>query len=101
LVNGTWWRRDSEKVTSFCEKLMNGTVVDQGVIPATRQGLTDWVAERTTPWIGAMEATSFTRWIYNHLLSPDEELKVAHPEMLKAIMASKKKNDAADAKKNN
>jgi len=88
-----------KKVISFCEKLIDGTIVDLGVISATRKSLDHWATERTAPWIGAMEATLFTGWIYDHLLPHAEELKVAHPEMLKAITASKKKNDAADAEK--
>jgi len=88
-----------KKVISFCEKRMDGTIVDQGMIRATRQSLTDWANERKTPWIGAMEATLFTGWIYDYLLPHAKEVKVAHPEMLKAITASKKKNDAADAEK--
>jgi transposase len=88
-----------KKVISFCEKQMDGTIIDQGMIRATRQSLNDWAKERTAPWIGAMEATLFTGWIYDHLLPHAKELKVAHPEMLKAITASKKKNDAADAEK--
>jgi transposase len=78
---------------------MDGTIVDQGKISATRHSLTNWLQDRKTPWIGAMEATLFTGWIYDHLLPYAGELKVAHPEMLKAITAAKKKNDAADAEK--
>ncbi len=43
-----------KKVISFCEKQMDGTIVDQGMISATRKSLTDWVKERKTPWIAAM-----------------------------------------------
>jgi transposase len=86
-----------KKVISFCEKQMDGTIVDLGVISATRKSLTAWVKERNTLWIGAMEATLFTGWIYDYLLPHAQELKVAHPAMLKAITAAKKKNDAADA----
>jgi transposase len=46
-----------------------------------------------------MEATIFTGWIYDFLKPYAFELKVAHPEMLKAITAAKKKNDRADAEK--
>lgn len=88
-----------KKVISFCEKKVDGTVVDQGVICANRASLTDWAEKRTAEWIGAMEATLFTGWIYDFLLPYALELKVAHPAMLKAITAAKKKNDAADAEK--
>ena len=46
-----------------------------------------------------MEATLFTGWIYDLLKPLAQELKVAHPAMLKAITASKKKNDKVDARK--
>src|SRR5262245_9678684 len=46
-----------------------------------------------------MEATLFTGWVNDHLKSRAQELKVAHPAMLKAIAASKKKNDRVDARK--
>jgi hypothetical protein len=36
-------------------------------------------------WVGAMEATIFTGWIYDYLYPHAVEIKVAHPEMLKAI----------------
>jgi transposase len=51
------------------------------------------------PWYGAMEATLFTGWVYDFLKPHAVELKVAHPAMLKAITAAKKKNDRADAEK--
>jgi transposase len=50
------------------------------------------------PWIGAMEGTLFTGWIYDRLKPLAQELKVAHPPMLKAIAAAKKKNDKVDAR---
>ena len=46
-----------------------------------------------------MEATLFTGWIYDELKPHAVALKVAHPAMLKAIAASKKKNDRVDAQK--
>lgn len=46
-----------------------------------------------------MEATIFTGWVYDFLKPHALELKVAHPEMLKAITAAKKKNDRDDAEK--
>jgi transposase len=46
-----------------------------------------------------MEATIFTGWIYDHLLPHAEKVKVAHPLMLRAIAAAKRKNDRIDAGK--
>src|SRR5437879_7853304 len=39
------------------------------------------------PWIAGMEATLFTGWIYDHLVSGGALVKVAHPAMLQAIAA--------------
>ena len=41
----------------------------------------------------------FSGWIYDHLKPHTTELKVAHPLMLRAIAAAKKKNDRIDANK--
>jgi transposase len=46
-----------------------------------------------------MEATLFSGWIYDHLKPHAAALKVAHPLMLRAIAAAKKKNDRIDANK--
>ena len=46
-----------------------------------------------------MEATMFSGWIYDHLEAHAAALKVAHPLMLRAIAAAKKKNDRIDARK--
>jgi len=88
-----------KKTISFCIKAINGNIIEHGMISANRKSLHEWAYKRTTPWIGAMEATLFTGWIYDFLLPHAQELKVAHPEMLKAITSAKKKNDAADAEK--
>lgn len=88
-----------KKIIVFCIKMADGTIIDQGVIPATRKALTEWLETRELPWLGAMEATMFTGWIYDFLKPHALELKVAHPEMLKAITAAKNKNDRTDAEK--
>jgi hypothetical protein len=44
-----------------------------------------------------MEATMFTGWIYDHLQPHAATRKVAHPLMLRAIAAARKKNDRIDA----
>jgi transposase len=87
-----------KKTISYCVKKVDGTVVQQGKIAAERKALLKWMEGLPGPWLGAMEATMFTGWVYDFLKSHAVELKVAHPEMLKAITAAKKKNDA-DAEK--
>jgi transposase len=84
---------------SYCVKTAEGRIVGEGVVSATRGALTQWAGALEPPWLGAMEATLFTGWIYDHLRPYAEELKVGHPLMLRAIVASKKKNDRVDARK--
>lgn len=86
-----------KKTISFCIKTVSGEIVERGIITANRRSLYDWQKQRKAEWIGAMEATIFTGWIYDFLLPYCLELKVAHPQMLKAITAAKKKNDRDDA----
>ena len=88
-----------KKTIAYCIKTITGKLADQGVISADRNTLRQWLTNLPGPWLGAMEATIFTGWIYDFLKSHAVELKVAHPEMLKAITAAKKKNDRADAEK--
>ena len=88
-----------KKTISYCVKENDGKIVEEGVIAAIRRKLEDWAVQRREPWVGAMEATMFTGWIYDTLKPWARELQVAHPPMLKAIAASKKKNDRVDARK--
>jgi transposase len=77
----------------------SGQVHQQGKVGATRWELDDWVKTLPQPRTVAMEATIFTGWIYDHLKPHAEAVKVAHPLMLRAIAAAKKKNDRIDAGK--
>jgi transposase len=77
----------------------SGTIHAQGTIPATRFHLDQWMKTLPQPWTAAMEATVFTGWIYDHVRPHAAGLKVAHPLMLRAIAAAKKKNDRIDARK--
>ncbi len=88
-----------KKTIAYCIKTVSGRTMGQGTVSAERKVLRQWLAELPSPWMGAMEATLFTGWIYDFLKPHAVELKVAHPEMLKAITAAKKKNDRADAEK--
>jgi transposase len=88
-----------KKTIAYCIKTVGGKTMRQGVVSTGRNELRQWLADLPGPWMGAMEATLFTGWIYDFLKPHAVELKVAHPEMLKAITAAKKKNDRADAEK--
>lgn len=88
-----------KKMIAYCIKKIDGQIVQQGQVSTHRKDLRQWVDGQILPWLGAMEATMFTGWIYDFLKPHAVELKVAHPEMLKAITAAKRKNDQADAEK--
>ena len=84
---------------SYCVKEASGKLHSEGALPATRHDLDCWMKHLPRPWSAAMEATMFSGWIYDHLKPHAAELKVAHPLMLRAIAAAKKKNDRIDANK--
>lgn len=88
-----------KKTISYCVKQVDGKIMQQGKLAADRKTLIKWMEGLPGPWLGAMEATLFTGWVYDFLKPYAVDLKVAHPEMLKAITAAKKKNDRADAEK--
>jgi hypothetical protein len=77
----------------------SGGIHAEGTIPATRFDLDSWMKTLPQPWTVGMEATMFAGWIYDHLLPHAAAVKVAHPLMLRAIAAAKKKNDRIDANK--
>ena len=88
-----------KKTISYCVKTKGGRLRGEGTIPSTRYALSDWMESLKKPWSCALEATMFTGWIYDYLKPHAREVKVAHPLMLRAIAASKKKNDRIDAEK--
>jgi transposase len=88
-----------KKTISYCVKDAAGCVQQEGKIGSTRRELDAWIRTLPQPRMMAMEATIFTGWIYDHLLPHAEQVKVAHPLMLRAIAAAKKKNDRIDAAK--
>jgi len=87
------------RTISFCVKDAAGRVQSEGKIGSTRRELDAWIRRLPQPQMIAMEATIFTGWIYDYLLPHAEKVKVAHPLMLRAIAAAKKKNDRIDAGK--
>jgi hypothetical protein len=88
-----------KKSVSYCVKAADGKITEEGRLRATREALREWAGKRKEPWHGAMEATLFSGWIYDTLLPFAAKLEMGHPAMMKAIGASKKKNDRIDARK--
>src|SRR5215472_9767238 len=88
-----------KKTISYCVKDAAGRVFQEGKIGSTRRELDTWIGTMPQPRTIAMEATIFSGWIYDHLLPHAEKVKVAHPLMLRAIAAAKRKNDRIDAAK--
>jgi transposase len=88
-----------KKTISYCVKDASGRICQEGKVGATRWELDIWIKTLPQPWTVAMEATIFTGWIYDHLKPHAADVKIAHPLMLRAIAAAKKKNDSIDAGK--
>jgi transposase len=86
-----------KRTICYCVKDSRGAIHSEGSLSATRFDLDVWMKTLPQPWSAAMEATMFTGWIYDHLKPHAAVLKVAHPLMLRAIAAAKKKNDRIDA----
>lgn len=88
-----------KKSVSYCIKLADGTIVGRGKVAARCEDLRQWAKQLPQPWEGAMEATLFSAWIYDTLKPYAARLEMAHPRMLEAITAAKKKSDGIDAEK--
>lgn len=58
-----------KKSISFCSKTAAGEIVEEGTIAAQRAVLREWAAARVVPWHGALEATLFSHWIYDTLVT--------------------------------
>ena len=89
-----------KKTIYYCIKDLSGKYEKSNEVPANRQALAEWVKglkRMKIKWIGGMEATLFTGWIYDFLKPYAIELRVAHPLRVRAIATAKKKNDKIDA----
>ncbi len=87
-----------KQVIAYCVKKLDGTIIREGTIKATRAALDEWVMTLPRPWHGAMEATLFSHWIYQHLRPHAARLEMGHAARMKAISARKKKSDKLDAR---
>ncbi len=88
-----------KKTIAYCIKTVSGKTVRQGIVSAERKALRQWLSGVTWPLDGRDGSNHLHRLDLRFPQAHAVELKVAHPEMLKAITAAKKKNDRADAEK--
>jgi transposase len=88
-----------KRTISYCVRHPDGSVLQEGCISASREALDTLIAQLPGPCLAGTEATLFTAWVYDYLSSMGIQVKVAHPAMLKAIFAGKRKNDEIDARK--
>ena len=87
-----------KQVIAYCVKTVDGQIVREGKIAATRKALDEWVQSMPGAWQGGMEATLFSYWIFRHLKPHAARLEMGHPARMKAISAGKKKSDKLDAR---
>ena len=87
-----------KQVIAYCIKKADGQIVTEGKIKSTRRALTEWLQTVSGPWVGGMEATMFSHWIYAFLKPHAGALYMGHPAKMKAIQAGKKKSDKMDAR---
>src|SRR5277367_5299570 len=80
-----------KKTISYCVKDVSGRIQQEGKVASTRRELDGWMKTLPQPWTVAMEAAIFSGWTYDHLLPHAAQIKVAHPLMLRAIAADKKR----------
>lgn len=88
-----------KKTISFCVKRGDGEIVAEGVLNSNRAELAAWAQSQKRGWIGGLEATLFTGWVYDALRPFARELKVGHSYQLRLISGAKKKTDRLDARK--
>ena len=56
-----------KKSITYVMKTDSGELARQGTIAAPRAALRAWASAIERPWVGALEATMFSGWVYDHL----------------------------------
>ena len=87
-----------KKSIAYCVKQADGVIVQEGTVAARREELSAGATQLPQPWTGAMEATLFSDWVYDHLAPFAASLEMGHPARMRAIATSKKKSDQLDAR---
>jgi transposase len=85
-----------KKSVSYCVKIADGNIVEEGQLPATHRALREWAGKRSEAWHGAMEATLFSGWMYDTQKPFAAKLQMGNPSRMKAIAASWSAESARD-----
>src|SRR5215469_13906755 len=88
-----------KKSVSYCVKDAAGTIAEDGKLRATREVCGSGLESAPNRGTGRWKPLCSAGWIYDTLKPFAAELQMGHPAMIKAIGASKKKNDKLDARK--
>jgi len=83
----------------FCAKSIDGKILQEGQFEATKSDIAAWCAKQKSPWVGLMESTMFSHWIYDEMQTHSVELRVGHPAAMKGVLAAKNKSDRNDARR--
>jgi len=84
----------SKKTISYCIQGLRVGMSAGKARSGPREAIwTGWMKTLPQPWSVAMEATIFTGWILRSSAAPRGPGKVAHPLMLRASAAAKRRND--------
>jgi hypothetical protein len=81
-----------KKSISFCVMDGSGQIHHEGRVGATRWELDVWMKTFPQPWTAAMEATTFTGWIYDHLKPPAAALKASDAARNRGIQEEERPN---------
>lgn len=87
-----------KQTIAFCIKAADGTIIREGTVKSTRADLDAWLKTVPAPWVGGMETTMFSHWIYYHLKERGADVRMGHAARMKAIGAGKQKSDELDAR---
>jgi transposase len=87
-----------KQTIAYCIKMADGKIVGEGTIKSRREDLDAWMKTVAGPWVGGMETTMFSHWIYHHLRQRGANVQMGHAARMKAICAGKKKSDKIDAR---
>jgi hypothetical protein len=68
-----------KKTISYCVKDLSGGIQQEGKVGSSRRELDCWTKTLPQPWSVGMEATTFSGWIYDHLLPHATQIKVSSP----------------------